>query len=52
MSWVENIAHCSNKAELVDLTTAWEFPYYVDYNTHLKFEFLKKEVDLKQSNTQ
>ncbi|XP_017075834.1 cyclin-dependent kinase 2-interacting protein [Drosophila eugracilis] len=44
----ENIAHSTNRSELIAYTTLWEFPEHVDSYVQLGFLLLAEEVGLKQ----
>uniref|UniRef100_A0A6P4E528 Cyclin-dependent kinase 2-interacting protein n=1 Tax=Drosophila rhopaloa TaxID=1041015 RepID=A0A6P4E528_DRORH len=44
----ENIAHSTERSQLIAYTTLWEIPEYVDSYVHLGFLLLAEEVNLKQ----
>lgn len=43
----ENIAHSTDRSELISHTTFWEFPEHVDSYVQLGFLILAEEVSLK-----
>ncbi|KAH8255423.1 hypothetical protein KR038_002890 [Drosophila bunnanda] len=44
----ENIAHATERSQLIAYTTFWEFPEHVDSYVHLGFLLLSEEINLKQ----
>ncbi|XP_017130061.1 cyclin-dependent kinase 2-interacting protein [Drosophila elegans] len=44
----ENIAHSTERSQLIAYTTLWEFPQNVDSYVHLGFLLLAEEINLKQ----
>ncbi|KAH8352698.1 hypothetical protein KR084_005768 [Drosophila pseudotakahashii] len=44
----ENIAHSTERSQLIAFTTLWEFPEHVDSYVQLGFLLLAEEVSLKQ----
>ncbi|EDW87343.1 cyclin-dependent kinase 2-interacting protein [Drosophila yakuba] len=43
----ENIAHSTERSQLIAYTTLWEFPEHVDSYVHLGFLLLAEEVSLR-----
>jgi len=46
--FIENIAHSTERSQLIAFTTLWEFPEHVDSYVQLGFLLFAEEVSLRQ----